>query len=56
MHYRSLFSLTPGRSRIVYLEEIPVAGLTVKDLPLLRDKVWQQMAEKLRAYKASWIR
>lgn len=55
MHYGHLFSITPGRSRIVYLEEIPVEGLTTKDLPQLRDKAWAIMAEKLRSYKASWI-
>jgi hypothetical protein len=39
----------------VFLEEIPVAGLTTDDVPALREKVHQLMAEKLRAYGATWI-
>lgn len=56
MHYRSIFSLTPGKNRVVYLEEIPVEGLTQKDVTLLRQKVYDLMDRKLREYKASWIK
>ena len=56
MHYRSIFSLNPGKNRAVYLEEIPVAGLTQKDLPALKQKVYDIMDKKLREYKASWIK
>jgi 1-acyl-sn-glycerol-3-phosphate acyltransferase len=56
MHYRHLFSLTPGRSRAVFLEEIPVSGLTIADLPALKQKVYSIMETKLKEYKASWIR
>lgn len=56
MHYDSLFSLNPGSCRTVYLEEIPVAGYTLDDLPALKSKVHELMAAKLRAYQASWIR
>jgi len=55
-NYNTLFSLTPGKSRIVYLEEIPVEGLTVKDVKDLKDKVFKLMEEKLIEYKASWIK
>lgn len=55
MHYRSVFSLNPGRCRIVYLGEIPVEGLTAEDIPALREKVFALMSERLRAYKADWI-
>lgn len=55
MHYASIFSMTPGRSRIVYLDEIPVEGMVQKDIPLLRQKVYDVMENKLREYKASWI-
>src|SRR6185436_12291575 len=34
MHYGSVFSLNPGRSRSVFLQEIPVEGMTMRDLPL----------------------
>lgn len=55
LNYRSLFSLTPGRSRIVYLGEIPVEGLTITDVTKLKEKVFAVMEEKLREYKAAWI-
>ena len=55
-NYNSIFSFTPGKARIVFLEAIPVAGLTVKDVKLLKEKVYHIMEEKLIAYKASWIK
>lgn len=55
MHYRSIFSINPGRSRSVFLAPIPVEGLTSKDLPALRQKVFDIMEQKLREYKAGWI-
>jgi len=55
LHYRSFFSLTPGRSRVVFLEEIKVEGLTIKDVPILKNKVYEAMEEALLRYKASWI-
>lgn len=56
MHYKSIFSLSPGKSRAVFLEEIPVEGLTQNDLPVLKQKVYDLMDRKLREYKASWIK
>lgn len=56
MNYRSIFSLTPGKNRAVYLEEISVEGLTQKDVASLKQKVYELMDKKLREYKASWIR
>lgn len=55
MHHRSLFSLTPGRSRILYLDEISVEGLTPADVTKLKEKVYMIMEKKLREYKAAWI-
>jgi len=55
-NYNSLFSFTPGRSRIVYLDEVPVEGLTIKDVKDLKDKVYAIMERKLIEYKASWIK
>lgn len=54
-HYRSILSINPGRSRSVFLAPVPVAGLTNKDLPALKQKVFDIMDQKLREYKASWI-
>ncbi|MBA4259811.1 MAG: 1-acyl-sn-glycerol-3-phosphate acyltransferase [Chitinophaga sp.] len=50
MHYRSLFELTPGENRVVYLDEVPVNGLTMKDIPQLKEKVYQIMEEGLKRY------
>jgi 1-acyl-sn-glycerol-3-phosphate acyltransferase len=55
MHYKSLLSLSPGRSRSVFLEEIPVAGFTSHDLPKLKQQVYEAMEKKLVEYKAAWI-
>jgi 1-acyl-sn-glycerol-3-phosphate acyltransferase len=55
MHYSTAFSINPGRSRSVFLKEIPVEGLTGKDVEMLKQKVQQLMEQKLREYKAGWI-
>ena len=55
MNYRSLFSLTPGKCRTVYLQEIPVEGLTIKDTARLKEKVYAMMEQALIDYQASWI-
>lgn len=56
MGYESIFSITPGRSRAVYLEAVPVNGLTLADVDLLKEKVYKIMEAKLIEYKASWIK
>ena len=55
MPYEYLLSLNPGRNRAIFLEEVSVEGLTLKDVTLLREKVYRLMEEKLLLYKASWI-
>lgn len=55
LSYESTFSLTPGRSRSVYLDEVSVEGLTVNDVQELKMKVYKIMEEKLIEYKASWV-
>lgn len=52
----SLFSLTPGKCRVVYLPEINTEGLTLNNLEELKQQVARLMSEKLIAYRASWIR
>lgn len=54
MHYRSLFSVTPGLNRILYLEEIPVEGYTLADVGRLKDEVYAIMEKKLIEYDAAW--
>ena len=51
LHYNSIFSLTPGKSRVVYLEEIDVAGLTLQDISVLKEKVFNIMDAGLRRYR-----
>lgn len=56
LNYRSIFSLTPGKSRAIYLEEVSVDGLNGKDVAMLKEKVYHLMDQKLREYKAGWIK
>jgi 1-acyl-sn-glycerol-3-phosphate acyltransferase len=54
MPYESLFRMTPGRNRILYLNEIPVDGYTLKDVGKLKDEVYAIMEKKLVEYDAAW--
>jgi 1-acyl-sn-glycerol-3-phosphate acyltransferase len=54
MNYKSLFSMTPGRSRILYLQEIPVTNYSLKDITRLKDEVYRIMEKKLIEYDAGW--
>jgi 1-acyl-sn-glycerol-3-phosphate acyltransferase len=51
LHFRSIFTLTPGPSRVVFMDEVPVEGLTIDDLPALKDKVHAIMDAGLRRYR-----
>jgi 1-acyl-sn-glycerol-3-phosphate acyltransferase len=55
MPYSGLFTMTPGRSRIVYMEEVPVEGLTLNDTVALKERVFGLMEKKLVEYRAEWI-
>ena len=48
LHYSSVFSFTPGKCRAIFLEEVPVEGLTIDDLPMLKEKVYQMMENELK--------
>jgi 1-acyl-sn-glycerol-3-phosphate acyltransferase len=56
MHYSSIFSLNPGRLRTVYLPEVRVEGLTMEDLPALRERVFRMMETELEERGVLWIR
>lgn len=56
MNYRHFFTLRPGRSRSVFLEEVSVTGLTIHDVQELKQRVYRVMEQKLIEYNASWIR
>ncbi|HVS97409.1 MAG TPA: lysophospholipid acyltransferase family protein [Puia sp.] len=54
MHYSSLFSLTPGRSRAVFLPAVEVGGLKPGDVPELKQRVYRLMEQAIIRYRASW--
>jgi 1-acyl-sn-glycerol-3-phosphate acyltransferase len=51
LHWRNFFGLTPGPSRVVYLEEITVSDYILKDVQLLKRKVYDMMDAGLRRYR-----
>ncbi|HUR65659.1 MAG TPA: lysophospholipid acyltransferase family protein [Chitinophagaceae bacterium] len=54
MPYESLFRMSPGRNRLLYLNEIPVEGYTLSDVAKLKDEVYAIMEKKLVEYNAAW--
>jgi 1-acyl-sn-glycerol-3-phosphate acyltransferase len=54
MPFGNFFSMSPGLNRIVYLDEVPVAGYTLSDIARLKDEVYSIMEKKLIAYDAAW--
>jgi 1-acyl-sn-glycerol-3-phosphate acyltransferase len=56
LNYKSLFSLTPGKCRAVYLQEISVDGYAIEDAHKLKEKVFSIMENKLIEYNAKWIK
>jgi 1-acyl-sn-glycerol-3-phosphate acyltransferase len=51
MHYRGFFELTPGISRTVFLEDVDASGYTLKQVPELKQKVYNIMDAALRRYR-----
>lgn len=51
LHYNSIFSLTTGKNRVIYLKEVPVAGLTMRDISYLKQQVYDIMDAGLRRYR-----
>lgn len=54
MPYTRLFSLNPGKCRVVFLDEVPVAGFREGEHEALKQQVYALMEQKLIAYKAPW--
>jgi 1-acyl-sn-glycerol-3-phosphate acyltransferase len=52
MHYRHMFTLNPGRSRSLFLEPVPVAGMTLTDVGALKEKVFRIMEENLMEHSS----
>ena len=55
MNYKHFFTLTPGKSRSVYIDPINPADFPNADFKELKQIVAERMSKKLIAYKASWI-
>lgn len=52
LNYHSIFSLSPGKSRAVFLKEI----IPTNNSTLLKQEVYNEMEKGLIRYKASWIK
>ncbi|MBS1566600.1 MAG: 1-acyl-sn-glycerol-3-phosphate acyltransferase [Bacteroidetes bacterium] len=50
LHYSSLWSLTPGISRVIFLPVVEVKGLTTDDVEALKEKVYVLMEDALKKY------
>lgn len=55
LHYKNIFSLSPGRSRAVFLQETETKDLSLEDVSFLKEKIYKQMQAELIKYNASWI-
>ena len=53
MHSQNVFSMNPGRCRIIFLDEIPVDGLGSADTEDLKWKVYEIMERKLEEYRGT---
>ena len=43
-HYSHWWKIWPGRNRALFLEPVPVAGLTMEDLPFLKEQIRLKMS------------
>jgi 1-acyl-sn-glycerol-3-phosphate acyltransferase len=55
MSYKSIFLMNPGKSRSVFLPEVSVEGLTLKDVGMLKEKVFEIMKNEFVRRGAKWI-
>ena len=46
-HYNTILGLQPGKNRVVYLDPVPTDGMTMDDLPALKEAVHRQMEAAL---------
>lgn len=55
LHWSNLLTLTPGKLRTVYLEEVSPEAYGPDDVELLKQKVFKLMEERIKYYRPSWI-
>jgi len=56
LHWKSVFSLNPGKLRTVYLDEISPANFSLEQVDQFKSLVYERMDQKLKAYQAGWIK
>ncbi len=56
LHYRSIFTLSPGPCRVVFMEEVPVTDLQMHDVAMLKEKVHKIMEEGLLRYRGQKLK
>lgn len=49
-HYSTVWKLTPGKNRVVYLEPVSIQGYSMERLPELKQKIYKMMEEDLKEY------
>lgn len=49
-HYSTNYKIKPGRNRVVYLDPVPSEGMTLEDLPALKEKVYKRMEAAMIEY------
>ncbi len=54
MPYESLFRMTPGQNRILYLDEISVTGYVAADVEKLKQEIYNVMEAKLIEYNGAF--
>lgn len=52
LHHSSIFTLNSGKNRVVYLQEIEVAGLSLNDVNFLKQKAYKIMEDRLKHYRS----
>jgi 1-acyl-sn-glycerol-3-phosphate acyltransferase len=50
-HYSAWWKIWPGPNRVLFLPAEPVKGLTLDDLPILKQKVYHRMESELKKYR-----
>ena len=50
-HYSHWWKVWPGRNRAIYLEPVPVDGLNLSDVPMLKQRVYEIMEKALLQIK-----
>lgn len=51
LHHRNIFELTPGKCRVVFLDEVEVKDFTMNDIQQLKQHVYRLMEDGLKRYR-----